>query len=355
MDLQILPLDKHKQRIEDESKLVFGKQFTDRMFVMQYKTGQGWHNARIQPYQSFLLDPAAMVLHYAQEIFEGLKAFRRPDGSIALFRPMDNFRRFNHSAKRMCMPEVDEVFMLDALKELIRLEADWVPRNMGTSLYIRPTMIASEPMLGVRPADEYLCYIILCPVGAYYKGGLAPVKIWISDHYVRAAHGGTGEVKTGGNYAASLYAAREAAAKGFDQVLWLDAKEKKYVEEVGSMNICFISGDKLVTSPLHGTILDGITRRSVLDLARGLGLEVEQRAMSVDEIFDGVASGKISEAFGTGTAVVISPVGQFTYRDRTVAVGDGKTTGALTLKLYETLTGIQYGRLPDPHGWVDLL
>jgi branched-chain amino acid aminotransferase len=355
MDLQILPLEKLKPRIDDESKLAFGKQFTDRMFVMKYKTGQGWHDARVQPYQPFSLDPAAMVLHYAQEIFEGLKAFRRSDGSIALFRPMDNFRRFNHSARRMCMPEVDEAFMLRSLKELLRLEADWVPRSEGTSLYIRPAMIASEPMLGVRPADEYLCFIIVCPVGAYYKGGLAPVKIWISDHYVRAAHGGTGEVKTGGNYAASLFAAREAAANGYDQVLWLDAKDKKYVEEVGSMNICFIYDGKLVTSPLAGTILDGITRRSILALAKDMGVEIEQRALSVDEIFAGAKSGRLSEAFGTGTAVVISPVGQFTYQDRVAVLGDGKTTGEVTRKLYDTLTGIQYGRLPDPHGWVDLL
>ncbi|MGK2905356.1 MAG: branched-chain amino acid aminotransferase [Desulfuromonadales bacterium] len=355
MDLQILPLEKLKPRIDDETKLTFGKQFTDRMFVMNYKTGQGWHDARVQPYQPFSLDPAAMVLHYAQEIFEGLKAFRRPDGRIALFRPMDNFRRFNHSARRMCMPEVDEAFMLRSLKELIRLEADWVPRSEGTSLYIRPTMIASEPMLGVRPADEYLCYIIVCPVGAYYKGGLAPVKIWISDHYVRAAHGGTGEVKTGGNYAASLFAAREAAANGYDQVLWLDAKDKKYVEEVGSMNICFIYDGKLMTSPLAGTILDGITRRSILALAKDMGVEIEQRALSVDEIFAGARSGRLSEAFGTGTAVVISPVGQFTYQDRIAVLGDGKTTGEVTRKLYDTLTGIQFGRVPDPHGWVDLL
>ncbi|MBE0575991.1 MAG: branched-chain amino acid aminotransferase [Desulfuromonadales bacterium] len=355
MDLQILPLEKLKPHIDDESKLTFGKQFTDRMFVMKYKTGQGWHDARIQPYQPFSLDPAAMVLHYAQEIFEGLKAFRRPDGRIALFRPMDNFRRFNHSARRMCMPEIDEAFMLKSLKELIRLEADWVPRSEGTSLYIRPAMIASEPMLGVRPADEYLCYIIVCPVGAYYKGGLAPVKIWISDHYVRAADGGTGEVKTGGNYAASLLAAREASANGYDQVLWLDAKHKKYVEEVGSMNICFIYDGKLVTSPLAGTILDGITRRSILALAKDLGMEVEQRALSVEEIFSGAESGRLSEAFGTGTAVVVSPVGQFTYLDRTAVLGDGKTTGEVTRKLYDTLTGIQYGRVPDPHGWVDLL
>ena len=253
------------------------------------------------------------------------------------------------------MPEVDEAFMLQSLKELIRLEADWVPHSEGTSLYIRPALIASEPMLGVRPADEYLCFIILCPVGAYYKGGLAPVKIWISDHYVRAAHGGTGEVKTGGNYAASLYAAREAEEKGYDQVLWLDAREKKYVEEVGSMNICFVEKNKLVTSPLHGTILDGITRRSVLELARYNGLEIEERAMAVDEIFAGVEDGRITEAFGTGTAVVISPVGQFTYRDRTVVLGDGRTTGAVTQELFDTLTGIQYGRLPDPYGWVELL
>lgn len=355
MKLDILPVDNLKPRIEDETQLVFGKQFTDRMFVMQYQTGQGWHSARIQPYQPFVLDPAAMVLHYAQEIFEGLKAFRRADGQIALFRPMDNMHRFNRSAARMCMPEVDASFLLESIKQLIRLDADWVPRAEGTSLYIRPAMIATEPMLGVRPAEEYLCYVILCPVGAYYKGGLAPVKIWISDHYVRAAHGGTGEVKTGGNYAASLLAAREAAALGCDQVLWLDAREKRLVEEVGSMNICFIYDGNLITSPLSGTILDGITRRSVLTLAREMGLEVQERALSVDEIFEGAESGRLAEAFGVGTAVVVSPIGQFTYRDRTVKIGDGQTTGPLTQKLYDTLTGIQFGRLPDPHGWIELL
>jgi branched-chain amino acid aminotransferase len=355
MDLQIQPLEKLKPRIDDEAKLAFGRQFTDRMFVMDYDAGQGWYDARIQPYQPFMLDPAAMVLHYAQEIFEGLKAFRRPDDRIALFRPIDNVRRFNHGARRMCMPEVDEAFMLNAIKELVRLENGWVPHSEGTSLYIRPTMIASEPMLGVRPADQYLCYVILSPVGAYYKGGLAPVKIWISDHYVRAADGGTGEVKTGGNYAASLYAAREAAEQGYDQVLWLDAKEKKYVEEVGSMNICFLYDGKLVTSPLAGTILDGITRRSILTLAEEMGLELEQRAMTVDEIFAGIESGRLTEAFGTGTAVVVSPIGQFTYQGKTVVLGDGQTTGEVTRKLYDTLTGIQYGRLEDKYGWVELL
>jgi len=354
MEIEILPLTDPKPPISDESKLQFGKQFTDRMFVMEYTTGQGWHDARIQPYAPFTLDPACMVFHYSQEIFEGLKAFRRPDGSVALFRPADNVARFNRSARRMCMPEVDEAFFLDALRQLIRLESDWVPKSEGTSLYIRPTMIATEPMLGVRPADQYLCYIILSPVGAYYKGGIAPVKIWISDFYVRAAEGGTGEAKTGGNYAASLSASREAAAQGYDQVLWLDAKEKRYIEEVGSMNMLFVVDGRIVTSPLKGTVLDGITRRSVLTLAREMGLEVEERALTVDEVLDGVESGRISEAFGTGTAVVISPVAQFTYKGRTVMLNGGKT-GKITQQLYDALTGIQYGRRDDPHGWVETL
>jgi branched-chain amino acid aminotransferase len=354
MDIEILPVAAKKPRIEDESKLVFGKQFSDRMFVMEYDAGKGWHSARIQPYAPFSLDPAALVFHYAQEIFEGLKAFRRPDGAVALFRPEENIKRFNRSARRMCMPEVDEVFFLRALKELIRLESDWVPRSEGTSLYIRPTMIATEPVLGVKPSSKYLCYIILSPVGAYYKGGLSPVKIWVSDEYVRVAPGGTGEAKTGGNYAASLYASTMAARQGCDQVLWLDAVHRKYVEEVGSMNICFLYDGRIITSPLKGTILDGITRRSILALAREMGYEIEERAMAIDEILDGAKSGRLTEAFGTGTAVVVSPVGQFTYRDRTVSLGDGQA-GSLTLRLYETLTGIQYGRLPDPHGWVEIV
>jgi len=271
MELKILPITTPKKLIENENDLIFGTQFTDRMFVMEYDEGQGWHSARIQPYGPFQLDPAAMVLHYSQEIFEGLKAYRRPDGKIAMFRPADNVARFNRSARRMCMPEVDEKFLLDSMLELIRLEERWIPHNEGTSLYIRPAMIATEAVLGVRPARKYICYIILSPVGAYYKGGIAPVKIWISDQFVRAAEGGTGEAKTGGNYAASLFAAREASQKGYDQVLWLDAKEKRYVEEVGSMNMLFLYDGKIVTSPLHGTVLDGITRRSVLTLVKELG------------------------------------------------------------------------------------
>ena len=354
MEIQVLPIAEKKPRIQDESKLVFGKQFTDRMFIMEYDSGRGWHSARIAPYGPFQIDPAALVLHYSQEIFEGLKAFRRKDGTVALFRPEENIKRFNRSARRMVMPEVDEVFFLKALKELIRLESDWVPHSEGTSLYIRPTMIATEAVLGVKPSEKYLCYIILSPVGAYYKGGLNPVKIWISDEYVRVAPGGTGEAKTGGNYAASLRASMEAARRGFDQVLWLDAVHRRYVEEVGSMNICFLYDGKVLTSPLHGTILDGITRRSVLALVKEMGLEVVERALTVEEIFEGAQTGRLEEAFGTGTAAVVSPVGQFTYRDRTASI-QGAQAGKLTLKLYDTLTGIQYGRIPDPHGWVELL
>jgi len=351
MDIQVLPLTTPKPRIADESQLAFGKQFTDRMFVMQYDAGKGWHSPRIEPYGPFSLDPACAVLHYAQEIFEGLKAFRRPGGDIALFRPADNVARFNRSARRMCMPEVDEAFFLEAIKQLVRLEKDWVPKSEGTSLYIRPTMIATDPYLGVRPSQSYLCYVILSPVAAYYKGGLAPVKIWISDEYVRVAPGGTGEAKTGGNYAASLRASMEAAEHGYDQVLWLDAVHRKYVEEVGSMNICFLYDGKIVTSPLRGTVLDGITRRSVLTLCRELGYEIAERALSVEEVFEGARNGRLQEAFGTGTAVVISPVGQFTYKGETATLSGGQS-GELTRKLYDTLTGIQYGRLPDPHGWV---
>jgi branched-chain amino acid aminotransferase len=354
MDLKILPLTTPKVHPADEGQLGFGKQFTDRMFVMEYAAGRGWHSARIQPYGPFALDPACAVLHYAQEIFEGLKAFRREDGSLALFRAADNVRRFNRSAKRMCMPEVDEGFFHEAIRQLVRLEAGWVPRSAGTSLYIRPTMIATDPYLGVKPSDTYLCYVILSPVGAYYKGGFSPVKIWISDEYVRAALGGTGEAKTGGNYAASLRASMEAAAHGYDQVLWLDAEQRKYVEEVGSMNMCFVVDGKVVTSPLRGTILDGVTRRSILELVKDLGVGIEERALSVDEIFAAIASGRMTEAFGTGTAAVVSPVGQFTYRERTATLGAGQV-GAFTMKLYEMLTGIQYGRLPDTHGWVEVL
>jgi len=354
MNIEILPLEQPKHPNRDETALVFGKEFTNRMFTMPYDKGKGWHSPKIEPYGPLTLDPAALVLHYAQEIFEGLKAFRRQDGSIALFRPRDNFERFNLSARRMCMPELDVDFCLEALYELLKLEQEWVPKTEGTSLYIRPTMIATEPVLGVKPADQYLFYMILSPVAAYYKGGVSPVKIWVSDEYVRVAPGGTGEAKTGGNYASSLYASTLAAEKGYDQVLWLDGIERKYIEEVGSMNICFVYDGKVVTSPLHGTILNGITRRSILTLVKEMGYEVEERALSIDEVIEGAESGRLQEAFGTGTAAVVSPVGHLTYKDKTVSIGGGET-GPLTLKLYQTLTGIQYGHIEDSHGWITML
>ncbi|MCK9172650.1 MAG: branched-chain amino acid aminotransferase [Desulfuromonas sp.] len=354
MHIEVLPLSQPRQPQQDESKLVFGKSFTNRMFTLRFDRGQGWHTPRIEPYGPFSLDPAALVLHYAQEIFEGLKAFRRSDGSIALFRPRDNFARFNRSAERMCMPQLDIDFCMTALRQLLDLEKEWVPHSHGTSLYIRPTMIATEPVLGVKPADQYLFYIILSPVAAYYKGGVNPVRIWVSDDYVRVAPGGTGEAKTGGNYASSLYASALAAQKGYDQVLWLDGVQRKYIEEVGSMNICFVYDGKVVTSPLTGSILDGITRRSVLALVRDMGYVVEERALSIDEVLNGAENGRLQEAFGTGTAAVVSPVGELTYRDRTVRLGQGQA-GKLTMELYDRLTGIQYGRLPDLHNWIELL
>ncbi|WP_320056095.1 branched-chain amino acid aminotransferase [Desulfuromonas thiophila] len=354
MHIEVLPLSQPRQPQQDESKLVFGKSFTNRMFTLRFDRGQGWHTPRVEPYGPFSLDPAALVLHYAQEIFEGLKAFRRSDGSIALFRPRDNFARFNRSAERMCMPQLDIDFCMTALRQLLELEKEWVPHSHGTSLYIRPTMIATEPVLGVKPADQYLFYIILSPVAAYYKGGVNPVRIWVSDDYVRVAPGGTGEAKTGGNYASSLYASALAAQKGYDQVLWLDGVQRKYIEEVGSMNICFVYDGKVVTSPLTGSILDGITRRSVLALVRDMGYAVEERALSIDEVLDGAENGRLQEAFGTGTAAVVSPVGELTYRDRTVRLGQGQA-GKLTMELYDRLTGIQYGRLPDLHNWIELL
>lgn len=354
MDIEILPVVQPKQPNQDETKLIFGKEFTNRMFTMPYITGKGWHSPKIEPYGPLSLDPAALVFHYAQEIFEGLKAFRHQDGSIALFRPRDNFERFNQSAHRMCMPELDVDFCLKALRQLLQLEQEWVPHSEGTSLYIRPTMIATEPVLGVKPGDQYLFYIILSPVAAYYKGGVSPVNIWVSDKYVRVAPGGTGEAKTGGNYASSLYASNLAAKKGYDQVLWLDGTERKYIEEVGSMNICFVYDGKVVTSPLHGSILNGITRRSILTLVKEMGYEVEERALSIDEVIEGAESGRLQEAFGTGTAAVVSPVGQLTYKDKTVTIGGGKT-GSVTMELYKTLTGIQYGHIEDTHGWITMV
>jgi branched-chain amino acid aminotransferase len=324
------------------------------MFTMKYRQGTGWYDAKITKYQNFSMDPSAMVLHYGQAIFEGLKAYRGKDDQIYLFRPKANLERMNVSAERMCMATIDVDDVLRALKELIAIDKGWIPRTMGSTLYIRPSMIATEAGLGVRPAKEYLFFIILSPVGAYYPEGFNPVKIYVSDKYVRAVPGGVGHVKTAGNYAASIMAAVEAQKQGFTQVLWLDAIERRYIEEVGTMNIFFKIDGKIITPPLGGSILPGITRDSVLKLVRDWGLAVEERPIAIDEVMEANSSGHLEEIFGTGTAAVISPVGELYYQGRTITINGGKT-GELSQRLFDLLQNIQYGNTPDTNGWVEAL
>ncbi len=342
------------KRKPDANALGFGRHMADHMFVMAYDREQGWHDPVIKKYANFSLDPAAMVLHYGQAIFEGLKAYRDPEGRLLLFRPTANFERMNSSATRMCMPTIPVDRVMEGLKMLLRLDADWVPANQGASLYIRPTMVATEPALGVRPANQYLFFIITCPVGAYYPEGFNPVKIFVTDKYVRAVPGGVGAAKTAGNYAASIMAAVEAQRAGYTQVLWLDAVERRYVEEVGTMNIFFRIGDEVITPPLTGSILPGITRDSVLQLIKDWGLRVVERRIMIDEVFAAAERGMLKDVFGTGTAAVISPVGALHYQGHDCTVNNGKT-GELAQRLFDNLQGIQYGKLPDPHGWVEAL
>ncbi|MDR3552904.1 MAG: branched-chain amino acid aminotransferase [Clostridia bacterium] len=341
---------KPKAKPVDETKLGFGNFFTDHMFMMNYDEGQGWHDARIVPYGPLALDPAAMVLHYGQEVFEGLKAYRTKDGRILLFRPDENFKRLNRSNKRLCIPEIDEGFALEALKELIRVEKDWIPSTPGTSLYIRPFIFATDAHLGVHPAHHYLFIIMLSPVGAYYPEGLDPVKIYVENNYVRAVKGGTGEAKTSGNYASSLKAQDEAEQQHFTQVLWLDGVERKYIEEVGTMNVFFKIAGEVVTPELQGSILPGITRKSSIELLRSWGEKVCERRLSIDELADAAAKGRLEEAFGTGTAAVISPIGQLIWGSDIIDINGGKI-GPLSQKLYDALTAIQWGEAADPFGW----
>ena len=333
-----------------DSELGFGKYTTDYMFLMDYTLAQEWHNARIEPYQDLRLDPVAMVLHYNQEVFDGLKAYHLEGGGIGLFRPEKNIERMNASARRMVMPEVEPNLFFEAMRELILLDRDWIPTSEGTSLYIRPTMIANEPALGVRPSKQYLFYIILSPVGAYYPEGFNPTRIYVSDEYVRAVKGGSGDAKTSCNYGPTLFVSQQAAEKGYTQVLWLDAKERKYVEEVGTSNIFFLIEDEVVTPPLGGTILPGITRDSVLQLARHWGLNVSERPIAIEEVIEGCKRGSLKEMFATGTAAVISPVGEICYKGKDLQIADGQT-GELSQTLYKELTGIQYGHREDPFGW----
>lgn len=331
--------------------LGFGKIYTDYMFIADYDADQGgWHDARIVPFGPIELSPASMVLHYAQETFEGLKAYRTKDGVIQLFRPEMNARRFMNSNERLSMPKVPEDMFIDAIKALVEVEKDWVPNEEGESLYIRPYMFATEASVGVHPATSYKFVIICSPVGAYYPEGVNPVKIWVEDEYVRATPGGTGFTKCGGNYAGSLKAQEKAEEQGYTQVLWLDGVHKKYVEEVGSMNAMFVFGNTIVTAPIDGTVLPGVTRDSIIHLLKDWGYTVEERHMPIDELMEGAKNGKLTEAFGTGTAAVISPIGELCFKGEKAVINDFKT-GDLTQKLYDTLTGIQWGNVEDPFGW----
>lgn len=333
----------------DHSKLGFGQFFSDHMFLMEYD-GKDWKNPRIEPYQNFQMDPATLVLHYGQGIFEGLKAYRNGD-NIYLFRPEKNIERMNQSARRMMMPTFDEELVLEALKQLCIVEKEWIPDSHGTSLYLRPTMIAADVSLGVRPSNTYLFYIIASPVGAYYANGYNPIKLMVTEKYARTAPGGAGAVKTMGNYAAGLLATHESHEAGFNQVLWLDAVEKKYVEEVGVMNFFVLFKDELVTPKLTGTILPGVTRDSVITLAKSWNIKVSERLLGIDELVHGIQSGDILETFGSGTAAVISPISDIHYKDKTYQVADGKI-GVFTQRMFDGLTSIQYGKAEDPFGWV---
>ena len=331
-------------------KLGFGHIFTDHMFIMNYTEGKGWHDARIVPYQNLSLSPASMVFHYGQEMFEGLKAYKGEDGKVYLFRPEMNAKRANQSNDRLCIPNIPEEDFVEAVRAVVDVDRDWIPTEPGTSLYIRPFVIATDDFLGVAPSKTYLFMVILSPSGAYYASGLAPVGIWIEDEYVRAVKGGMGFAKTGGNYAASLIAQVKAHDDGYSQVLWLDGVERKYIEEVGAMNIFFKIAGKIVTPALNGSILPGVTRNSVLTLCRAWGYEVEERRVSVDELVAAAKNGTLEEVFGTGTAAVVSPVGKLRYMDDVMQIGAGEI-GELTQKLYDEITGIQWGIRPDPFGW----
>ncbi len=363
MDIEILPIEKENMKskdiLKDPDSLGFGNYFTDRMFVVKWTEDKGWHDAKIKKYEDFVFDPATLVLHYGQEIFEGLKAFRSKNGDILLFRPWENVKRMNRSAERMSMPTMKEEDMLEAIVELVKLEKDWVPDKRGASLYIRPTMIATEKGLGVRPSKEYIFFIILSPSGPYFKEGFKPITLLATDKYVRAVPGGVGEAKTGGNYAASLKAKKLAKNYGCAEVLWLDAYNKKFIEEVGAMNIAFVINDVITTPRLDGSILHGITRKSVLEMGKKLGFKVSEREISIHEIMEGAQNGSVTECFGLGTAASIAPVGEIKYLhyeetgENITSVKFGDKPGKIAERLYKELQDIQYGEKEPPfEGWI---
>lgn len=337
----------------DYSKLGFGKHFTDHMFLMNYSVEEGWHDARIVPYAPIVLDPAAMVFHYAQELFEGMKAYRRADGGIQLFRPQKNIERMNNTCDRLCVPRIDPEDALQAIKAVVEVDQDWVPYDEGTSLYIRPFIIATDPFLGVHPAHTYIFCIILSPVGSYYEGGIDPVKIYVEREYVRCVKGGTGLAKAGGNYAASLIGQKRAEDLGYAQVLWLDGVHRKYIDEVGAMNVFFVIDGVVVTPELtDGNILPGVTRRSCVELLQKWGVPVEERKLSIDEVLEANLSGKLDEAFGTGTAAVISPIGELFDGDTRIVINNNQI-GPIAQKLYDAMTGLQWGKIEDDMGWIE--
>ena len=334
-----------------ENELGFGKVFTDHMFVMDYEEGKGWHDARIIPFQNVSLHPASTVLHYGAEIFEGLKAYRRADGGVQLFRPIENARRMNNSAERMSLPPIDENDMLEILTTFVRLEEKWVPKSFGTSLYLRPFTFGNDEALGVHAVKRATFMLIGSPSGSYYKEGINPVGIMIENEDVRTVRGGTGYAKCGGNYAASTRAGERAMKKGYSQVLWLDGVERKYVEEVGAMNVMFKINGEIVTPKLTGSILPGITRKSCIEVLQSLGYKVSERLLSVDELLAALKDGTLEEAWGCGTAAVVSPIGKLAFDDEEYVVNGGKI-GEVTQKLYDVLTGIQWGKVEDTFHWV---
>ena len=351
MDIRIEKTANPKAKPTDESKLGFGHIFTDHMFVMEYDTGMGWHDARVVPYGDITLSPAAMVLHYGQEIFEGLKAYRTADGNVQFFRPIENFKRLNVSAERLVIPEIPVEDALQALHTLVEVDKDWVPHTDGASLYIRPFVFAADPFLGVRPGDKYYFMIIMSPSGPYYATGLDPVSIYVETNYVRAVRGGMGFTKTGGNYAASLAGQDEAHKQNYSQVLWLDGVERKYIEEVGAMNIMFVIDGEVVTPALSGSILRGITRDSSIMLLRELGYKVREEKIDIHELMKKVAEGRVTEMFGVGTAAIVSPVGTLGYEGKDYIIGENKP-GPVGQALYHAMMDIQQGRTPDKFGWV---
>ena len=349
--MQIKIVRNENPKVKPEAAtLGFGKYFTDHMFIMDYTDGEGWHDARIVPFGKFEIHPASTALHYGSEIFEGLKAYRKADGSIQLFRPMENIRRMNRSAERICLPQIPEDMALEILETFISFEQEWTPSAPGTSLYIRPFMFGNDETLGVHAVHNATFMIILSPVGSYYKEGINPVKIMIEDTDVRAVRGGTGEAKCGGNYAASNRAGEKAEKQGYSQVLWLDGVERKYIEEVGAMNVMFKIAGEIVTPALVGSILPGITRKTCLEILRKEGYKVSERLLSIDELEKAMADGTLEEAWGCGTAAVISPIGELAYKGKKYTVCGGKI-GEVTQHLYDTITGIQWGKLEDAFGW----